>query len=493
MASSQEPAPAVLPDISASSPARAQLEDLASPVEKKETISAVGRKTRRRNNKSRSTSAVDDVQSVVVGSEKVVAGSADGTKASRVNASVTESDRGKAATNGKLDQNPDASTSVAAPPDSSAIAKARAAVVKAKSKAQKSAKVKKAIELANKEKGTPKGTVKRGGSAAKQVNGKSKVVGGKAVGKSAGKGARQNKKGSGTPTSTQISGSDGVSGPSTPPDQPKQADKTVAAPTEPTGTSLVTATASPRTEVPTARKLVAASESADTSPRPNQSNSKPITPKPIASNPSTRRMRPGKAARQQTKLEAASRASPAEMVAGETLPIDPTPPAQPTISSVDDSTANASASAGTSVAAVSTVKPATRAAARRGMKRGPLADETTSDRPVAISGNAKTPNRAAAKTSAVKPAHKKARTDKVTTVRGAKSRDEPTRASEPTLNVSIAPVASTDNMALDRRSELQRELEQTVLRLKVAELEIQKLKLEAELARSRNIGSVVDE
>jgi len=357
-----------------------------------------------------------------------------------------------------------------------AASSARAAVIKAKAKAQKSSKVKKAIDLANKQKGLVNKSSNHPIATGKQ--GKKELKKGLAApsGKRPpGPGASKQSKGQ----RTRPIANDAV-GQIQPAEVPSAAAaiQTVAQ-NATTSSSSDTLTASIGGAPSTSHASALIRESAQSTKTPG------------------RRLRPGKAARQQAKLQAASQCGDTAIIQEQTTSAESSEPATLDVSVVtadDDSpTANVEhdVAAATSAPATANVGP-TQVTGGTKRRRG-------SARPLIAIGKGSRDSGSTTPTENGLPAtgpaslplpstrSKKAKPNPVKAVAGANANVAAENKLKFTLDSVPGPefIASSETATTRTRHDLERELQHTVLQLKMAELQVQKLKLEAELAQSR--------
>jgi hypothetical protein len=376
----------------------------------------------------------------------------------------------------------------------------KAKVIKAKGKAVQAAKVKKAVEQAKKDKGSLKKSGKQGMPTGKQPGGKAKPVVGK--GRTNGKGDSKGKGGATAgvvPTKKAVNGSQAQQQPKPNGGATASGNKGAARKDTKTPTvknNISSSPASPIASPVGVTSTEATPEVASRTPlhEPSTSNETKTTSTDKKGAPiSMRRLRPGKAARQQAKLEAATK-SEESTVQG--LLVEPVQtivevPAAATASSpVPESSAPVAKSSEPVEQPVPVVSLDADAVARGTKRRrantkiGPVKTETSAADVV--------PNIPAAKNQSTKPSSsqsppaKKAKSDVAKPASTAVSKSQTTRQ---TKGKAAQTPKTTNSTTTSARSvqDLERELERTVLRLKMAELEVQKLKLEAELAQSRDV------
>jgi hypothetical protein len=374
----------------------------------------------------------------------------------------------------------------------------KAKVIKAKGKAVQAAKVKKAVEQAKKDKGSLKKSGKQGGLTGKQVGGKAKPAVGK--GRTNGKGELKGKGGvtaGVVPTKKAINGSQAqrqpkLNGGATASGNKGAARKDTKTPT--VKNNIASSPASPIASPVGVTSTDATPEVASQTPLHTSSTSdetKTTSTDKKGAPTSMRRLRPGKAARQQAKLEAATK-SEESTVQG--LLVEPVQtivevPAAATASSpVPESSAPVAKSSEPVEQPVPVVSLDTDAAARGTKRRrantktGPVKTETSAAGVVPSAGK----NQSTKPSSSQSRPAKKAKSDVAKSASTGVAKSPTTRQ---TKGKATQTPKTTNSTATSARSvqDLERELERTVLQLKMAELEVQKLKLEAELAQSRDV------
>jgi hypothetical protein len=441
-------------------------------------------------NKSRTTSVAQSGVSQDVGAAKTGAVEGSGpevTKAatSRVDGEVVAK---------QTEEGKENSTNLAVISKDSGSTAGKAKVIKAKGKAVQAAKVKKAVEQAKKDKGSLKKSGKQGGSTGKQAGGKAKPVAGK--GRTNGKGGAaagvaptkkavngsQTQRQSGPNGGATASGNKGAARKDT--KTPTVKNDIASSPASPIASPVGVTPTDATPEVASQTPLHTSSTSNDTKTTSSDKKGAPV---------SMRRLRPGKAARQQAKLEAATK-SEESTVQG--LLVEPVQtivqvPAAVTASSpVPESSAPVARSSEPAEQPVPVVSLDTDAAARGTKRRrantktGPVKTESSAAGVVT--------NISAGKNQSTKPSSsqsrpaKKAKSDIAKPAPTAVSKSQTTRQTRGKASQTSKPTNSTATSARSVQ-DLERELERTVLQLKMAELEVQKLKLEAELAQSRDV------
>jgi hypothetical protein len=447
-------------------------------------------------NKSRTTSVAQSGVSQDVGAAKTGAAEGSGpevTKAAtgRVDGEVVA----KQTEDGKED-----STNLAGLSKDPGSSAGKAKVIKAKGKAVQAAKVKKAVEQAKKDKGSLKKSGNQGVSTGKQAGGKAKLVAGK--GRTNGKADSKGKGGATAgvvPTKKAVNGSQAQRQPKPHGDATASGNKGAARKDTKTPTFKNNIASSPASSIASPVGVTstdATPEVASQTPLYTSSTSdetKTTSTDKKGAPTSMRRLRPGKAARQQAKLEAATK-SEESTVQG--LLVEPVQtivevPAAATASSpVPESSAPVAKSSEPVEQSVPVVSLDTDAAARGTKRRrantktGPVKTETSAAGVV--------PNISAGKNQSTKPSSsqtrpsKKAKSDVAKPASTATSKSQTPRQTKGKPSQTPKTTISTATSARSVQ-DLERELERTVLQLKMAELEVQKLKLETELAQSRDV------
>jgi len=441
-------------------------------------------------NKSRTTSVAQSGVSQDIGAAKTGAVEGSGPEVTKAETSRVDGEVvAKQTEEGK--ENSTNLAVISKDPGSSA---GKAKVIKAKGKAVQAAKVKKAVEQAKKDKGSLKKSGKQGGPAGKQAGGKAKPVVGK--GRTNGKGGAA---AGVTPTKKAVNGSQAQRqlkphGGATASGNKGAARKDKKTPT--VKNNIASSPASPIASPVGVTSTDATPEIASQTPLHASSTSnetKTTSPDKEGAPVSMRRLRPGKAARQQAKLEAATK-SEESTVQG--LLVEPVQkivevPAAATVSSpVPESSVPVAKSSEPVEQPVPVVSLDTDAAARGTKRRrantktGPVKTETSAAGVVS--------NVSAGKNQSTKPSSSQSRPAKKAKSDIAKPASTATPKSQTprqTKGKTSQTPKTTNSTATSARSvqDLERELERTVLQLKMAELEVQKLKLEAELAQSRDV------
>jgi hypothetical protein len=392
------------------------------------------------------------------------------------------------------------STNLAVPSKDPGSSAGKAKVIKAKGKAVQAAKVKKAVEQAKKDKGSLKKSGKQGGPTGKQAGGKAKLVAGK--GRTNGKG---DSKGKGGATAGVVPFKKAVNGSQAPRQSGSNGGATTSgnkgaprkdAKTPTVKNNIASSPASPIASPVGVTSTDATPEVASQTPLHTSSTSnetKTTSPDKKGAPVSMRRLRPGKAARQQAKLEAATKSEESTvqgLLAEPMQTIVEVPAAATAPSPVSGSSEPVARSSEPVEQPVPVISFDTDAAARGTKRRrantkaGPVKTETSAAGVV--------PNISAGKNQSTKPSSsqsrpaKKAKSDVAKPASTAVSKSQTTRQTKgkaaPTPKTTKAAATSARSV-----QDLERELERTVLQLKMAELEVQKLKLEAELAQSRDV------
>lgn len=441
-------------------------------------------------NKSRTNSVAQSGVSQDIGAAKTGAVEGSGPEATKAETSRVDGEVVAKQTEDEKENSTNLAV-ISKDPGSSA---AKAKVIKAKGKAVQAAKVKKAVEQAKKDKGSLKKSGKQGGSTGKQAGGKAKPVVGK--GRTNGKGGAA---AGAAPTKKAVNGSQAQRQPKPNGGATASGNKGAARKDTKTPTVKNNIASSPASSIASPVGVTstdATPEVASQTPLHTSSTSdetKTTSTDKKGATTSMRRLRPGKAARQQAKLEAATK-SEESTVQG--LLVEPVQtivevPAAATASSpVPESSAPVAKSSEPVEQPVPVVSLDTDAVAR-GIKRrrantktGPVKTETSAAGVITnISAGKNQPTKPSSSQS--RPA-KKAKSDVAKPASTAVSKSQTTRQ---TKGKAAQTPKTTKAAATSARSvqDLERELERTVLQLKMAELEVQKLKLEAELAQSRDV------
>lgn len=392
------------------------------------------------------------------------------------------------------------STNLAVPSKDPGSSAQKAKVIKAKGKAVQAAKVKKAVEQAKKDKGSLKKSGKQGGPTGKQAGGKAKPVVGK--GQMNGKGESKGKGGvtaGVVPTKKAVNGSQAQRQPKPNGGATASGNKGAARKDTKTPTvenNIASSPASPIASPVGVTSTDATPEVASQTPLHTSSTSdetKTTSPDKKGAPVSMRRLRPGKAARQQAKLEAATKSEESTvqgLLAEPVQTIVEVPAAATAPSPVSGSSEPVARSSEPVEQPVPVISFDTDAAARGTKRRrantkaGPVKTETSAAGVV--------PNISAGKNQSTKPSltqSRPAKKAKSVVAKPASTGVAKSQTTRQTKGKASQTPKTTNSTATSARSvqDLERELERTVLQLKMAELEVQKLKLEAELAQSRDV------